>query len=73
MVGLVSPPSATTGPGLFRSLLDELEKEEVLVVEKDQSGATHVHGAQDVTGLRRDARLYAKYRSGALGGVPRFG
>ena len=54
-------------------LLDDLEKEEVFVVEKDRSGATHVHGAQDVKGLRRDARLYAKYRAGALGGVPRFG
>ena len=54
-------------------LLDDLEKEEVFVVEKDPAGATRVHGAQDVTGLRRDARLYAKYRSGALGGVPRLG
>ena len=54
-------------------LLDELEKEEVFVLEKDRKGATHLHGAQDVRGLRRDARLYPKYRAGVLGGVPRLG
>ena len=54
-------------------LLDDLEKEEVFIVEKDDSGATRVHGAQDIRGLRRDARLYAKYRGGVLGGLPRIG
>ena len=54
-------------------LLDDLEKEEVFIVEKDDSGATRVHGAQDVRGLRRDTRLYPKYRAGVLGGIPRFG
>ena len=54
-------------------LLDDLEKEEVFIVEKDGSGATRVHGAQDVRGLRRDTRLYPKYRAGVLGGIPRFG
>ena len=54
-------------------LLDELEKEEIFIVEKDEGGATQVYGAQDVRGLRRDVRLYPKYRSGALGGIPRIG
>ena len=54
-------------------LLDHLEKEEVFIVEKDHGGATRVHGAQDVQGLRRDVRLYPKYRSGILGGLPRIG
>jgi hypothetical protein len=54
-------------------LLDELEKEEVFIVEKDDAGATRVYGAQDVRGLRRDARLYPKYRAGVLGGIPRIG
>ena len=54
-------------------LLDHLEKEEVFIVEKTRDGATRVHGAQDVRGLRRDARLYPKYRAGVLGGVPRIG
>lgn len=54
-------------------LLDDLEKEEVFIVEKDDCGATRVFGAQDVQGLRRDVRLYPKYRSGVLGGLPRIG
>ncbi len=54
-------------------LLDELEKEELFIVEKTQDGATRVHGAQDVKGLRRDVRLYPKYRAGVPGGVPRIG
>ena len=54
-------------------LLDDLEKEELFIVEKDESGATRVHGAQDVRGLRRVNRLYPKYRAGMLGGVPTFG
>ena len=54
-------------------LLDDLEKEEVFIVEKDESGATRVHGAQDVRGLRRDVRLYPKYRAGVLGGIPKLG
>ena len=41
-------------------LLDDLEKEEVFIVEKDGNGATKVHGAQDVRGLRRDARLLSQ-------------
>ena len=54
-------------------LLDHLEKEELFIVEKDNSGATRVHGAQDVQGLRRDTRLYPKYRAGVLGGIPKIG
>ena len=54
-------------------LLDNLEKEEVFIVEKDSSGATRVQGAQDVQGLRRDTRLYSKYRAGVLGGIPKIG
>ena len=54
-------------------LLDDLEKEELFIVEKGEDGGTRVHGAQDVRGLRRDTRLYPKYRSGVLGGLPRIG
>ena len=54
-------------------LLDDLEKEELFIVEKDGDGATRVHGAQDVHGLRRDTRLYPKYRAGVLGGIPKIG
>ena len=54
-------------------LLDDLEKEELFIVEKTRDGTTRLHGAQDVKGIRRDVRLYPKYRAGVLGGVPRIG
>lgn len=54
-------------------LLDDLEKEELFLVEKGEDSGTCVHGAQDVRGLRRDIRLYPKYRAGVLGGVPSIG
>ena len=54
-------------------LLDDLEKEELFIVEKDGGGATRVHGVRDVRGLRRDIRLYPKYRAGVLGGIPKIG
>ena len=55
------------------SVLDGLEKEEVFIVEKDSDGATRVHGARDVAGLRRDGNLQKHYRSGVMGGLPTFG
>ena len=50
-----------------------MEKEELYIVEKSRCGATRIHGAQEVEGLRRDARLYSKYRAGVIGGVPNIG
>ncbi len=55
------------------ALLDELEKEEVFIVEKDREGATQAYGMRDIAGLRRGANLQKLYRSGALGGLPAFG
>ena len=55
------------------SVLDDLEKEELFIVEKGPDSATRVHAAQDVSGLRRDTRLYPKYRAGVLGGLPKIG
>ncbi|MCE2487324.1 MAG: AAA family ATPase [Desulfurellaceae bacterium] len=54
-------------------LLDDLEKEELFIVEKGPDSATRLYAAQDVSGLRRDTRLYPKYRSGVLGGLPKIG
>ncbi len=54
-------------------VLDDLEKEELFIVEKGPDSATSVHAAQDVSGLRRDTRLYPKYRAGVLGGLPKIG
>lgn len=55
------------------SILEDLEKEEVFIVEKDRSGATHAYGMRDISGLRRGTNLQKQYRSGALGGLPAFG
>ena len=55
------------------SVLDDLEKEEVFIVQKDRHGVTHVHGAREVAGLRRDGSLQKLYRSGSMGGLPVFG
>ena len=55
------------------SLLDDLEKEEVFLTEKDQNGATIVYSAQDIKGLRREPKMQKKYLSGALGALPRIG
>ena len=55
------------------SVLDGLEKEEVFIVEKSSDGATRVHGARDVVGLRRGGNLEKQYRSGVMGGLPTFG
>ena len=55
------------------SVLDGLEKEEVFIVEKGSDGATRVHGARDVVGLRRGGNLERQYRSGVMGGLPTFG
>ena len=55
------------------SALDDLEKEEVFIVEKDRTGATQAYGVRNVAGLRRGADLRKLYRGGALGGLPSFG
>ena len=55
------------------ALLDNLEKEEVFIVEKNREGATQAYSARDITGLRRGANLQKLYRSGALGGLPALG
>lgn len=55
------------------SVLDDLEKEEIFIVEKDRDGGTDAYGAGDVRGVRRNADLRKLYRGGALGGLPRFG
>lgn len=55
------------------AILDDLEKEEVYIVEKDRGGVTRAYGLRDVQGLRRGGSLQRQYRSGSLGGLPTFG
>ncbi|TAL26942.1 MAG: hypothetical protein EPN97_18420 [Alphaproteobacteria bacterium] len=54
------------------SLLDELNKEEIVICEKDRQGRTAVFSLMDVK-VRRDDNHYRKYLSGAYGGVPQIG
>ena len=49
------------------------KKKSCFIVEKGKDSETRVHGAQDVRGLRRDTKLYPKYRAGVLGGIPNLG
>ncbi len=55
------------------SILDDMEKEEIYIVEKDGDGITRIHGLRDVRGLRRDVSLQKQYRGGYLGGLPVLG
>ena len=55
------------------AVLENLEKEEVVIVEKNREGVTDAYGLWQVKGLRRSANLYREYRSGDLGGVPAIG
>ncbi len=55
------------------ALLESLEKEEVVIVEKNHKGVTSAYGLWQVKGLRRSSNLYREYRSGDLGGLPVIG
>lgn len=54
------------------SLLDDLNKEEIVICEKDRQGRSDFYSLMDVK-VRRDENHYRKYLSGAYGGVPHFG
>lgn len=54
------------------SLLDDLNKEEIVICEKDRYGRTRLYSLMDVK-VRRDENHYRKYLSGAYGGVPHLG
>ena len=55
------------------SLLEELEKEEIFICEKDRLGHARIYGLKDIKSVRRDHNLYKKYMSGVYGGVPLIG
>lgn len=54
------------------SLLDDLNKEEIVVCEKDRKGRTRFYSLMDVK-VRRDENHYRKQLSGAYGGVAHLG
>jgi uncharacterized protein len=57
------------------SLLDDLNKEEIVICEKDRQGRSRVYSLMDLkdSKVRRDENHYRKYLSGAYGGVPHLG
>ena len=56
------------------SLLGELEKEEVYIVQKDRrTGSSSAYSVKDIQGIHRTEDLHKLYISGVLGGIPNFG
>ncbi len=55
------------------SLLNDLEKEQIFLTEKLSGQSTHIYGARDIKGLRREPSLMKKYLSGELGAIPHIG
>ena len=56
------------------SLLDDLNREEIVICEKDREGRSHFYSIMDVQmKVRRDDNHYKKYLGGAYGGVPLIG
>ncbi len=51
-------------------VLNDLQKDQVLLIEKDPNGFSEAWRLGDMKGIRRDDNLYAKYRAGAYGAVP---
>lgn len=51
-------------------VLDVLQKDQILFVEKDPDGYSEAWRLGDMKGIRRDDNLYAKYRAGAYGAIP---
>ena len=51
-------------------VLNDLQKDQVMLTEKDPDGFSEAWRLGDMKGIRRDDNLYAKYRAGAYGAVP---
>ncbi len=80
VVALYTSPTANpTGRQLVftahdRDLMDALRRDEIVLVDKDATGASTLHSASDYRGIRRDRqRLTDLYSAGQLGGTPILG
>ena len=54
-------------------LLAEFDKQQIILVEKNDEGATDVWRLDDVSGVRADDNYYAKYIAGAYAAKPKIG
>lgn len=51
-------------------VLNHLEKEQIILVDKREGCQSQVYRLDDLKGVRRDDNIYAKYMAGAYGAVP---
>lgn len=51
-------------------VLNHLEKEQIILVEKKQECKSELYRLDELKGVRRDDNVYAKYMAGAYGAVP---
>jgi len=51
-------------------ILSYLEKEQVILVEKNKECESEIYRLDELKGIRRDDNIYAKYMAGAYGAVP---
>ena len=51
-------------------ILNELQKDQVLLIEKNPDGCSEAWRLGDMKKIRRDDNLYAKYRAGTYGAIP---
>jgi uncharacterized protein len=51
-------------------ILNHLEKEQVVLVEKNKDCKSELYRLDSLKGVRRDDNIYAKYMAGAYGAVP---
>jgi len=51
-------------------ILNYLEKEQVILVEKNENCKSELYRLDELKGVRRDDNIYAKYMAGAYGAVP---
>ncbi|MCD4779931.1 MAG: AAA family ATPase [Candidatus Omnitrophica bacterium] len=51
-------------------ILSHLEKEQVVLVEKNEDCKSELYRLDEIKGVRRDDNIYSKYMAGAYGAVP---
>lgn len=52
-------------------ILNTLEKQQIMLVEKDENGQSDAWRLDSMRGVRKDDNYYAKYMAGAYGAIPR--
>lgn len=53
-------------------ILSELDKQQIVLVEKNEDNVSDAWKLDDIQGVRSDENYYTKYLAGAYGGIPKF-